>query len=120
MNRVVYFEFHTPDPARSMQFYEQAFGWKFNRFPGPDEYYAITTGERSSDGINGGLMKSRDGQARTVNTVQVEDLDRMLDRIKGAGGAVVVPRMEIPNVGSVAYCTDPGGVLFGVWQPAAG
>ena len=116
MNRVVYFEFHTPDASAALRFYEQVFGWKFNRFPGPDEYYGITTGP-GSDGINGGLMKSRDNQPRTVNTVQVENLDRMLEQVKRAGGNVVVPRVEIPNVGSVAYCTDPGGVIFCVWQP---
>jgi predicted enzyme related to lactoylglutathione lyase len=119
MNRVVYFEFHAPDVPASMRFYEQAFGWKFNRFPGEEEYYSITTGE-GSDGINGGLMKSRDNQPRTVNAIQVENLDQMLSRVTGAGGTVVVPRMEIPNVGSVAYCTDPGGLIFGVWQPLGG
>jgi predicted enzyme related to lactoylglutathione lyase len=119
MNRIVYFEFHTPDTTAAMRFYEQAFGWTFNRFPGPEEYYAITTGA-GSDGINGGLMKSRDGQPRAVNVVQVEDLNASLARVTGVGGKVVVPRMEIPNVGSVAYCTDPGGLIFGVWQPLAG
>lgn len=115
MNRVIYFEFHTPDAAAAMRFYEQAFGWTFNRFPGPEEYYSITTGD--GEGINGGLMKSRDNQPRTVNAIQVENLDDMLSRVTRAGGTVVVPRMEIPNVGSVAYCTDPGGLIFGVWQP---
>ena len=61
-------------------------------------------------------MQSRDDQARTVNVIQVDDLDGCLEKITGQGGTVVVPRMTIAGVGYVAYCVDPGGILFGIAQ----
>jgi predicted enzyme related to lactoylglutathione lyase len=32
------------------------------------------------------------------------------------GGAVAVPKMAIPGVGWLAYCTDPEGNIFGLMQ----
>jgi len=62
-------------------------------------------------------MPSRDGQPRTVNTIQVDDLDAMVKKATANGGKNVVPRMPIPGVGWLAYCTDPGGNIFGMMQP---
>ena len=33
------------------------------------------------------------------------------------GGKNVVPKMPIPGVGWLAYCTDPGGNIFGMMHP---
>jgi uncharacterized protein len=119
MNRPVHFEIHSADPARSLAFFEQLFGWKAQKWGGPDEYWLLTTGEGT--GIDGGLLRSRDGQPRTVNTVEVQNLDAMVEKAAAAGGQVVVPKMPIPGIGWLAYGTDPVGNLFGMMQhdPAA-
>jgi predicted enzyme related to lactoylglutathione lyase len=33
-----------------------------------------------------------------------------------AGGQVAVPKMAVPGVGWLAYCTDPEGHIFGMMQ----
>jgi predicted enzyme related to lactoylglutathione lyase len=41
MNRVTHFEIYTADPKALQPFYEQVFGWKFNKFEGgPIEYWS--------------------------------------------------------------------------------
>ena len=117
MPRPVHFEIPAEDPARAIKFYEEVFGWKFQKWDGPFPYWTVTTGSDSEPGINGGLMPSRDGQPRTVNTIQVDDLDAMVKKSIAHGGRNVVPRMPIPGVGWLAYCTDPGGNIFGLMQP---
>jgi predicted enzyme related to lactoylglutathione lyase len=118
-NRVVHFEIHCPDIQASRKFFETVLGWKCTRYEGPQEYWLVSTGDPSSRGIDGGLMPSRDGQPRTVNTVSVENLDNSVKAAIAAGGKNVVPRMAIPGVGWLAYCTDPGGNIFGMMQPDA-
>lgn len=115
-NRVVHFEIHCPDTGAAVKFYETVFGWKINKWDGPEEYWLAGTGS-GERGIDGGLLKSRDGQPRTVNTIQVESVDAMVKKIESSGGKNVVPKMPIPGVGWLAYCTDPGGNLFGVMTP---
>jgi predicted enzyme related to lactoylglutathione lyase len=59
-------------------------------------------------------MRSRDDAQRTVNTIQVENVDATCNAVTQAGGQVCVPKMAIQGVGWLAYCLDPTGVLFGV------
>jgi predicted enzyme related to lactoylglutathione lyase len=115
VSRVVYFELHAPDPAAAMRFYEQNFGWTFTPSHGQEEYWIITTGPAGERGINGGLKKSHDGQPRTVNTVQVEDIDAAARDIERTGGRVVGPKFPVTGVGWVAYISDPGGNIFGIY-----
>ena len=72
-------------------------------------------------GINGGMGQ---GPAEpfpgTTTTMGVEDLDAAIAGVEAAGGAVVMGRMEIPGVGSLAYVADPEGRAFGMLQPTAG
>jgi uncharacterized protein len=52
MNRPIHFEIPAEKPERAMRFYEKVFGWKFERWGGPMEYWTINTGT-SEPGING-------------------------------------------------------------------
>jgi len=115
VNRPIHFEFNSPEPDKTCDFFKNVFGWSFNAWESPEEYFLATTGQ-DAPGINGGVMRSRDGQPRTVNTIDVESVDEASTKIADAGGTVVVPKMAIPGVGWVAYCLDPTGVLFGVFR----
>lgn len=114
MHRPVHFEVQVPDPHTVIPFYEQVLGWKFTKWNGPQDYWLVTTGDDSEPGINGGFMRAPDGQARTVNTMEVADVDAACAKIAALGGTIVVPKMAIAGVGYVAYALDPGGALFGV------
>jgi predicted enzyme related to lactoylglutathione lyase len=114
MGKVLRFEFQAPNPEKAIQFYSNTFGWKFEKMPGAQDYWFITTGESGKLGIDGGFMKSRDGATRTINSIEVPSIDEYLNKIVENGGKVVVPKTSVPGMGYFAYCTDNQGLLFGV------
>jgi uncharacterized protein len=122
MPRVVHFEIPSDDPQRATRFYGDVFGWQFQKWEGPQEYWLVTTGAEGERGIDGGLLRRSEPSQGVVNTVDVPDVDDVVARVERAGGRVVVPKMPIPGVGWLAYAQDPDGNTFGLMQgdPAAG
>jgi len=114
MPRVVHFEIATDDPDRAITFYTSLFGWKFNKWDGGQPYWLIDTG--TGDGINGGMYVRGGSPIDSCNTIDVPDVDAYLAKIADAGGEVIMPKMELPGLGYLAYCTDTEGNQFGVWQ----
>ncbi len=118
MPRVIHFEMYMDDPERGRKFYQDVFGWQFNKWTGPQEYWVVTTGEEGEPGINGGMMRPRPGQSPgTINTIGVPSLDQVIKKIEHQGGTICVPKMAIPGVGWLAYAEDPTGNVFGVLEP---
>ncbi|MEA4908521.1 MAG: VOC family protein [Chloroflexi bacterium] len=120
MARVVHFEIPTTDAAASRKFYENVFGWQFNKYEGPVDYWLITTGPTGESGINGGMGGAANDLQGTVNTVGVANLDETLRQVLAYGGEVIMPKNEIPTVGWLAYVREPGGVVFGILEPLPG
>src|SRR5216110_3313008 len=87
MNRVTHFEIYTDHPEAVQSFYQNVFGWKFQKFEGgPIEYWLVTTGDDKEPGINGGVTRPREGQScGTLNTIAVESLDRIMKKIEQSG-----------------------------------
>ncbi|MBI3665823.1 MAG: VOC family protein [Acidobacteria bacterium] len=110
-----HFEIPVDNPERAVKFYSDVFGWKFQQWDGPEEYWLVTTGPAEQPGINGGLLRRRPG-ATTVNSIDVPSVDQYVATIEAKGGKTVLPKMAIPGVGWLAYCTDPDGNIFGIHQ----
>ena len=118
MPRVTHFEIYTDDPESIRPFYQEVFGWKFQKFDGPFDYWLITTGDDKEPGINGGMTRPREGQSPgTLNTVAVASLDQSIKQIEQRGGKICVPKMAVPKVGWLAYVSDPAGNVFGIIEP---
>lgn len=118
MPRVVHFELPAEDVARAVQFYESVFGWQFQKWGGPQEYWLIKTGEEGTMGINGGLSRRMEGFPANapINVLDVTSVDDYVEKIQAAGGTITVPKMPIPGVGYLAYAQDTEGVIFGIMQ----
>jgi len=121
MPRVVHFEIHAADPDRAVNFYQTLFGWTFQKWEGPMDYWLVTTGPNDQPGINGGLVRRQgeiDGQAviAYVCTVDVENLDASVQTAVDNGGQIALPKMPIPGMGWLAYCKDTEGNIFGMMQ----
>ena len=116
MPRPVHFEIPAENPDRAMQFYSSVFGWKFNKWDGPMDYWVISTGQPGEPGIDGGLMPRRDPNQPCVNTISIANLDQSRQAIEKGGGVCVVPKMAVPGVGWLAYCKDTEGHIFGIMQ----
>lgn len=136
MNRVVHFEIHATDVEKLKKFYSEVFGWQMQQMGGEyGNYVVVVTGPGPDDiakgavtmenvGINGGMMarnapKAPEGVGPNsfVCIVGVDNLDTYYDKAKAAGGTVALEKMDVPNVGKVAYFKDPDGNLFGMIQP---
>ncbi len=116
MSRVVHFELPADKPERAVEFYKKVFGWNFQKWDAPDEYWLVTTGADSQPGINGGLLRRQHPGAGTCNTIDVASVDQAVAKIAQNGGKNVVPKAAIPGIGYVAYCTDTEGNVFGLIQ----
>jgi uncharacterized protein len=123
MARVSHFEIHADEPSRAISFYQTVFGWQFNKWDGPQDYWLIKTGEADTPGIDGGLMKRMgplptEGQAVNafVCTLTTTGLDDDLNNVTANGGSVALPKMAVPGIGWLAYVKDTEGNIFGIMQ----
>lgn len=116
-----YFDFTVRDLGQARTFFERVFGWRFEKFPMPYEYYRIQAGPEGEPGIDGGIGALKDtptagGRPMTQVTVSVPDLDQSIAKVLESGGRVVEAKMQIPGIGWYATCAEPGGLLFGMIQ----
>ncbi len=122
MSRVVHFEIPADDPERLIGFLEKVFGWRIQKWDGPVDYWLVMTGHDGEDekggepGIDGGVNRRGDGNPMVVNTIDVDDLDAVLEEIAEFGGEIVAPKMPVPTVGWMAYFKDPEGNVHGLMQ----
>lgn len=116
MGRVVHFELDAEDPERAAKFYKDVFGWTFQKWEGPMEYWLVMTGDQETPGIDGGLFKVEGEKMGTVNTIDVESAELAIEKVKAAGGQVIRDISPVPGVGHFAYCMDTEGNVFGVME----
>jgi predicted enzyme related to lactoylglutathione lyase len=116
MARVVHFDMNAENVERAIQFYENIFDWKFTKWEGPMEYWLVMTGPEGTPGIDGGLSRREGSDNRVINTVEVDSIDQVLEKIVQAGGKIVEPKGAIPGVGYFARCADTEGTVFGVME----
>ena len=116
MNRFTHFELATPDLEKTAAFYREVFGWDIQKWEGPVEYWLVTTGDRSTAGINGGLMHTDGTMIGTINTIEVDDIDSAIEKVLANGGEMVLPKDAIPGVGYQAYFKDNTGIIVGLHQ----
>ena len=109
-------ELSSTDPGATRNFLEKVFAWRFQSVKFPlGEYLSF----EAPGGGRGGI---RPVQAREIpgsmNYVRVDDLDAASRKIERAGGAIVLPRVEIPGMGSFFWFRIPGGPILAAWQDA--
>lgn len=119
---IVHFEIPAKNIEKLSAFYIELFAWKFTKSMMPMEYWTIETvpvnqnGQLIRPGVNGGIYMKEQAEHVPVNYVGVESVDDSIAKIKKLGGKIVVPKMEVPNIGWTALATDPEGNFFGLFQ----
>jgi uncharacterized protein len=114
--RPIHFDLTVDNPERAMNFYREVFGWKFEKWNGPMEYWIVTTGDEKQPGINGGLSKRNQSSMPNMNTIGVSSVDTFSKMIDDKGGKVLMPKTPIPGIGWFAACQDTEGNAFGIIQ----
>ena len=109
-------ELVTTDVAAAKKFYIRLLGWKTQPFGKGSGYTLLKNG----NDMAGGLMKiPQPGcPAQWVGYVLVDDVDATAKKAVKLGGKVVLPPMDIPDVGRIAVLVDPQGATIGIFKPA--
>ena len=115
MPRVIHFDLMSGEPDKLAEFCIKAFGWNVVKWDGPFEYWLVGTGDRSKEGIDGGIGRGKPVD-QVVLTLDTTDLDQLVASAVAAGAKVVQPRGPIPGVGWYAAVRAPDGNLFGLMQ----
>jgi predicted enzyme related to lactoylglutathione lyase len=127
-SRVTHFEVPYDDGDRARAFYRDIFGWEITDVPEMD-YTMATTGPTGETGmpsepghINGGLFARNDIYPRSpVVTIEVDSIDDTLKAVESSGGATVVAKEQVGEMGFSAYFRDSEGNVLGLWEnPAQG
>jgi predicted enzyme related to lactoylglutathione lyase len=116
MKRVVHFDISADDPERAVKFYTDVFGWSVQKWDGPMDYWMVSTGPQDEPGIDGGIAKRKIPTETTTNTIDVTSVDEFSEKIIGAGGKIITPKMPIQGVGYFAVCLDTEGNPFGIME----
>ena len=119
MPRPIHFDLTADDPQRAMNFYKDVFGWKFEKWSGPMEYWMVVTGDEKEKGINGGLSKKGESGMPNMNTIGVGSVEEYSKTIEAKGGKVLMPKTAIPGVGWFATCQDTEGNIFGIIEESS-
>jgi predicted enzyme related to lactoylglutathione lyase len=109
-----------PDQQAALDFYKDLFGWQGEI--GPPEssgYSACTLHGKPVAGIMA-KMPAQDGQPEPPTAwtayLATEDVDAAAQAVTDNGGAVIVPSMDVMDLGRMAVAKDPSGAVFGLWQ----
>jgi predicted enzyme related to lactoylglutathione lyase len=118
----IWYELLTSDAKASTSFYESVIGWKVQpAAPGDPKGYQMIDAPNAHIG---GLMelspemRSNGARPTWLVYVGVEDVDATLKDVTEAGGKVMMPAFDIPNVGRIAMIADPQGIPLYVMRGA--
>ncbi len=107
----------TSDTERSRAFYCELFGWTAEE---PAQEFGGYFNFRKNDVRVAGCMASQPSSgmpdAWSVY-LAVDDARKTLELATADAGQVVVPAMDVADLGTMAVVTDAGGAAIGIWQP---
>ena len=113
----VWIDLFTSDPDKSRAFYGELLGWTADE-PNPD-FGGYFNFSKNGSLVAGGMRN--DGTAGVPDVwnvyLAVENAEATVASATAHGGSVIVPAMEVGDMGSMAVITDAGGATIGMWQP---
>jgi uncharacterized protein len=109
-------ELSSTDAEASRSFLEKAFHWTFQEIQMPNGRYFSY---RSPEGATLGVRSTQQTEAPgSMNYVRVGDLRQAEESVRGAGGNIILPRTDIPGMGSFFWFKIPSGPVMACWQDA--
>ncbi|MDQ1432240.1 MAG: uncharacterized protein QOF40_2842 [Actinomycetota bacterium] len=107
----------TSDPGRTKEFYGRLFGWTVED-PG-EEYGGYFNFLKDGVHVAGGMRNDGESGVPDLWSVYLatDDADATIERTVAAGGQVMVPAMDVMELGRMAVVIDVGGAVIGTWQP---
>ncbi|MCL2769404.1 MAG: VOC family protein [Solirubrobacterales bacterium] len=110
-------ELSSPDTDASARFYGELMKWDAAD-PGPPESGGYRMFQQAGHNVAGLMGHMQEGQPTAWATyISVADADATAEKVKTAGGSVMIEPMDVLDIGRMAMFADPTGAVFGVWQP---
>lgn len=109
--RFVWHDLVSTDVPRSLDFYRRVFGWtgKPMDMGGGKVYHLLSSDGRDFGGV---MAPNEPGQPSTwMGYVSVRNVDAAVRAAQAAGGTILMPGTDIPNVGRFAAIADPLGAV---------
>ena len=108
---VVHFEVIGKKPAKLQKFFSEVFDWKINT-DNPLGYGFVEPQKKGS--IGGGIGSAGQSKGHATFYIEVENLEKTLEKIERHGGKIVVPVTTVPDMVTYAMFADPEGHLIGL------
>jgi predicted enzyme related to lactoylglutathione lyase len=107
-----------PDPEAAVEFYRGLFGWEFEDVmpEGSEGKYFIGRINGRDAAAVGSIPEGAPGMAMWNTYVWVDSADATAEKVKQAGGSVVMEPFDVAAAGRMAVCADPEGAVFCVWE----
>lgn len=113
-NPIVHWEILGTDADEQRSFYSTVFDWEPAGVEGFPNYFMV---QDDGIGVSGAIGTGPEEMpSYSCVYVGVEDINETLAVVEANGGAVVMPRTEIPDVVIFGMFTDPAGNLVGITE----
>jgi len=110
---IAHTELASDDPAATKNFLESVFHWKFRNIDRGEMMIAYET----PGGSQGSIRRTAEKEIpRSLNYVLVKDLEEAENKIKSSGGEIILPRVDVPEMGSFFWFKVPGGPVLACWM----
>jgi predicted enzyme related to lactoylglutathione lyase len=109
-----------PDQQGALDFYARFLGWSGEIGPPETGGYSVCMMQgKPVAGVMSAKAMGDEPAPPTMWTTYFasDDADATERAIGQAGGAVLVPAMDVMSLGRMLIAADPTGAVFGVWQP---
>lgn len=113
-NNIIFSDLSTYTPKKTMQFYENVFGWKFSN---EYDYYTAYIGDMPIIGLYETPDKFK--QMRMphfwMTYIQVNDASKVITTAKALGG-IIEMELGMTGFGKIALIRDPQGAGFTIYE----
>lgn len=108
-------DYGAPDVEGAKAFYGDLLGWSWTG--GDPEFGGYLNAEKDGRQVAGlGPLMAEGDPPSWTTYFATDDAAATAERIRGAGGTVVVEPMEVGPMGTMVIALDPQGHPFGLWQ----
>jgi predicted enzyme related to lactoylglutathione lyase len=107
----------TSDPAKTTEFYGELFGWTSET--AGDEFGGYINFSKSGQLVAGGMKNDGESGMPDLWTVYLAtpDARATVAAAEAHGAQVMVPAMDVGELGTMAVLSDAGQAGIGLWQP---
>jgi predicted enzyme related to lactoylglutathione lyase len=111
----IWIDVSTPDMEATKAFYGALFGWEGTTYPEMGGYTNFTL--RGKLVAGGAPIMAPDQRPAWTTYIATADADATTKAVQENDGQVIVPPMDVADLGRMAAFIDPTGAFFGIWQP---